>query len=88
MVFCNPHAEKRPKTRQKNLGGNLQKNGVFLTLDFTIFVCGVFELPLLRSAQKQDKKSRGKHREEKKGYGRTFFSGFLQDTRRFLGFIT
>jgi hypothetical protein len=66
MMFWAPHAEKRPKMRLKKSMGNDDRNKVFspqlfrpkaFDMDFPQKVfCGVFELPLLRNAQKRHKK--------------------------------
>jgi hypothetical protein len=85
--FWVPRAEKRPKTRLKKSKGKDDRKKVFFPqlfrpkvfdMDFPQKVfSGVFELPLLRNAQKRHKKIK-----KIKVHG-TPFSGHLPDIRRF-----
>jgi hypothetical protein len=92
-VFGAPHAEKRPKTRLKKIDGKRRQEKSCFFLNFfrpkvfdiyfpiKVFY-GVFELPLLRNAQKRHKKNL-KIKKKKKKYLPTPFSGHLPDIRGF-----
>jgi hypothetical protein len=73
--FWAPHAEKRPKTRLNKIDGKRRKEKRFFPQLFRpkafdmyfpkkVFY-GIFELPLLRSAQKRWVKTKGKKEERK-----------------------
>jgi hypothetical protein len=91
--FWAPHAEKRPKTRLKKnrwVKTTGKKNLKLFRpkvsdMDFPQKVFnGVFELPLLRNAQKRYKTNLQKQNQKKRErYPPTPFSGHLPDIRRF-----
>jgi hypothetical protein len=93
MCFGGPHAEKRSKTRLKQNRREKMTGKKFFSLNFfdqrfltwtfpkTMY--GVFELPLLRNAQKRHKQKSQKIIINKGRYLPTPFSGYLPDIRRF-----
>jgi hypothetical protein len=85
MVFSVKNAIKtiEGKRRQDFVYPQLFQPKVF-DMDFPqMFVCGVFELPLLRNAQKRHKRNKKRRR-----YHGTAFSGHLAGIRRFHFFFS
>jgi hypothetical protein len=74
MVFLSSSCRETAKNAIKQIEGKKTQEKSFISLncfvkvfdmEFSHFLCGVFELPLLRTVQKHHKKSRGERNKER-----------------------